>query len=82
MEEYYFEVPVSNSKVLCVGPITRRETELVLDEASFCDGFGYYLFVADAEKPNADIEIIAKLVSRDAASRLGNLLKLGNAHLA
>lgn len=78
MEEYYFQVPVTNSKVLCVGPITRDEAEAAGSDADFVDGFGYYLFIADSEQPRSPIEVLAKLASDDAVANLGNLLRIGN----
>lgn len=73
MQEYYFGVPVSNAKTLCVGPITREEANSV--DVSFCDGLGYYLYVADAGDDPASVEVLAKLASEDAAFRLSALLK-------
>lgn len=74
MEEYYSEVPVSNTKSLCVGPITAREAEQLGDDAPFCDGFGLYLYVADITKPENDVQVLAKLTSEDAAQNLSKLL--------
>ena len=75
MEDYHFEIPISNHRLLCLGPITRAEAEAVGDEAGFCDGFGHYLFVADEQEPRGDVEIVAKLVSEEAAVRLSELLR-------
>lgn len=73
MEEYYFDVPVSNSKVLCIGSITREEAEAAA--SSICDGYGYYLFVANADSPRSPIEVLAKLVSEEAARNLCDSLR-------
>ena len=73
MQEYYFGVPISNAKTLCVGPITREEANSV--DVSFCDGLGYYLYVADSGEQPATIEVLARLTSEDAAFRLSALLK-------
>ena len=75
MEEYHFEIPISNHRLLCVGPITRGEAEAANEEAEFCDGFGHYLFIADEQEPRGDVEIVAKLVSEEAAVRLSGLLR-------
>ena len=77
MEEYYFEMPITNSKVLCVGSITRTEAVVAKYDADFCDGYGYYLFFADTEEPRGDIEIVAKIVSEDAAAQFAKLLRFG-----
>ena len=72
MEEYYFDVPLSNSRSLCVGPITREEATAT--SAAFCDGLGYYLYLADAANPHA-IEVLARIASEEAALRLTAVLK-------
>ena len=43
MEEYYFGAPLSNSKTLCIGPITREEANA--SDVQMCDGLGFYLYV-------------------------------------
>lgn len=72
MEEYYLETTVANSRVLCIGPITRPEAAAA--DSLICDGFGHYLYLANATDPNQDIEILAKIVSDEAADRLGRVL--------
>lgn len=74
MEEYYSEHPVANSKLLCVGPVCQNSIESVREETGFCDGLGYYLFVADATNPREHVEVLAKLASEDAAQKLSSLL--------
>lgn len=71
-EEYYFNVQVTNSRVLCLGPITKHEA--VGADATFCDGFGHYLFLANAANPAEDIEVLARVVSEEAADRLSRVL--------
>lgn len=68
MDDYYFELPLSNARALCFGPITKKEADAIGSE--FCDGLGTYLFLANADAPREDIEIIAKIVSTEAATRL------------
>jgi hypothetical protein len=70
MEEYFAEIPVGNSSVLCVGGITRNEAERAIDNGIDVDGFGYYLFVADRTAPERPIEVLAKFVSLAAAENL------------
>ncbi len=76
MEEYYSEVSISNTKMLCVGPITNSEASLISDDAEFCNGLGYYLYVADASQPAKGIEVLAKFISPEAARNLSSLLSL------
>lgn len=68
MEEYYCDIPLTNAKVLCIGPITAREAAAV--DSEFCDGFGTYLYLADASDMRSDVEVIARVVSEEAAERL------------
>lgn len=68
MEDYFFELPLSNARTLCLGPVTRREADST--DTNFCDGFGTYLFLANADAPGEDVEVIAKVVSVEAAQHL------------
>ena len=68
MEEYYCDIPLTNAKVLCIGPITNREAVGV--DSNFCDGFGTYLYLADASDTRREVEVIARVVSEEAAERL------------
>ena len=68
MEEYYCDIPLTNAKVLCIGPITGREAAGI--DAAFCDGFGTYLYLADASDVRGEVEVIARVVSEEAAERL------------
>jgi hypothetical protein len=72
MEEYHFDAPLSNSRALCIGTVTRSEAAAT--GAGFCDGLGYYLYLADAEKPGAT-EVLARFASEEAALRMSDLLK-------
>jgi hypothetical protein len=74
MEEYYFEMPLSNSLVLCVGAITREEAAST--ETDFCDGRGHYLYLANASEPQTPIEVLGKLTSAEAAERLGRAMTI------
>jgi hypothetical protein len=66
MDELYHETALSNSRLLCVGPITREEASDA--GASFCDGFGCYLYLAYAAEPRRPISVLAKFVSPEAAA--------------
>lgn len=74
MYDYHCEIPLSNSRVLCIGPITRKEAEGV--DCPFCDGQGTYLFLANADDVTQEIDIIARIVSDDAIERLAAALRL------
>jgi hypothetical protein len=72
MEEYYFDASLSNSRAVCVGPITRDEAATT--GAEFCDGLGYYLYVTDAENPQG-VEVLARFASEEAALRMSAVLE-------
>jgi hypothetical protein len=72
MEEYYFDAPLSNSRSICVGPITQNEAAAA--GAEFCDGRGFYLYLADARDPQAT-EVLARFASEEAALRMSAMLK-------
>ena len=73
MDEYFASTPVSNATLLCVGGITRAETEAARDAGLEVDGKGYYLFLADESEPSRPIEILAHFFSEAEASRLARL---------
>lgn len=75
MEEYYFDAPLSNSRSLCVGPVTRNEAAAT--DVPFCDSLGYYLYVSDSKNPDAT-EVLARFVSEEAAQRMSAMLKCLN----
>lgn len=76
MDEYFAATPITNATVLCVGGITRAEAEAARGDGISVDGSGYYLFVADEGSPDRPIEILAKLVSDEAASKLARMFEL------
>lgn len=73
MDEYFAAIPITNATVLCVGGVTRAEAEVARDDGADIDGLGYYLFLANEASPERPIEIIAKLVSDNAAARLAKI---------
>jgi len=74
MDEYFATTPITNATLLCVGGITRAETEAAKDAGLPIDGAGYYLFLADESRPEQPIEILAKFFSESEASRIARLL--------
>jgi hypothetical protein len=67
-------IPVSNSTVLCVGGITRRETELAQESGIDVDGRGYYLFLARVSEPRRPIHLLAKFFSQVEAGLIARLI--------
>lgn len=66
MSDYYFNIPLRNSRSLCISPLTNDELSGL--GSGIGNGSGYYLYERDA----ADDEtvVLAKLVSPEAAVRL------------
>ncbi len=60
MDDRFAAIPVSNSKMLCVGGITRAETEAANGDGLDIDGRGYYLFIANERDPSEPIQILAR----------------------
>lgn len=76
MDEYFAASPLGNSRVLCVGGITRAEAAAIRDDGCAIDGQGYYLFVADESDPGKPIELLGTLLSPLHAARLADLLSI------
>ena len=74
MDEYFGTASLGNSRVLCVGGITRGETESLAEDGCQIDGKGYYLFLADEAEPHRPIEVLGTLLSPSHAARLASLL--------
>jgi hydroxymethylglutaryl-CoA reductase len=75
MDEYFAAMPMTNATKLCVGGITRSETERACDDGIGVDGRGYYLFLANEADPRQPIRILAKFVSDLEAGRFARLLE-------
>ncbi len=73
MNDYFASMPLSNKTVLCVGGITRRETNQAQDDGIDIDGNGYYLFLASVDQPKNPVRLLAKFFTQleaEAAVRL------------
>ena len=75
MSDYYFTTNITNTRTLCIGPITQRELEGVAITPKKSDARSYYLFEMDASELGAEIKILAKLVSEEAAFALSKILQ-------
>jgi len=71
MDEYFATMPVTNATVLCVGSVTRAETERAKDDGLEIDGTGYY---ANATAPREPIQLLAKFFSEFEAGRFARML--------
>ncbi|QQQ17416.1 hypothetical protein JIP62_08595 [Brevundimonas vitis] len=66
MSDYYFSMALGNRRSLCISPLTNEE--LASGEGRPGNGLGYFLY----ERDEADdgLNVLAKIVSEDAAVRL------------
>jgi hypothetical protein len=74
MADLYFSASVDNETTLCIAPLTERRIALSGQEIG--DASGYFLYATrKSEEPN-EVEVIARLVSEDAAFSLSRILGL------
>lgn len=71
MSDYYFSMALGNRRSLCISPLT--VDELSGGEGRPGNGLGYFLY----ERDDADegLNVLAKIVSEDAAVRLCEALQ-------
>lgn len=75
MYEFFASRQATNSKQICIGSLTSTEAEAAR-EFGLGDGFGYYLFVADSHNLHDPIEILARVVSEEAAHSMSAMMEL------
>lgn len=74
MSETFATIPVSNSRLLCIGGVTRAEAKEARAAGVDIDGSGFYLFLASGSDPKAPIEVLASFFSADHAERAADLI--------
>ena len=74
MSEYYFSVRLDETKTLCLAPLTSRNIEASGQEIS--DPAGYYLYQTSGDHDDPEVEIIAQIVSEEAALQLREMLRM------
>ena len=74
MSGYYLSVRIDEDHLLCVSPLTDRNIHLSGQDVE--DPSGYFLFEKRGNDDDQDVEILAHLVSEEAAFRMGQLLKM------
>lgn len=74
MTDFYFSTPLDNKRTLHLGPLTSR----VIAESGqeVVDAGGYYLFESCRDDGVPKVEIIAQVVSEDAALKLREMLSM------
>jgi hypothetical protein len=75
MNGFYLSRRLDGERVLCVAPLTDRNVALSGQEVE--DLSGYFLFEKRGREDTQAVEILAHMVSEEAALRMGELLKLG-----
>jgi hypothetical protein len=74
MAEFYFTATLDNGRTLYLAPLTSR----VIAESgqSVPDASGYFLFERDRSSRSHRVQIIAQVVSEEAALRLRDMLSM------
>lgn len=73
MEEFFAEALISEARSLCIGTITREEAANAGGVAAQ-GGEGIYLLSVDLRDRTAPPEVLARLMSEEAAAKLAKLL--------
>ncbi len=68
MGQFYFSVNIDGNRTLCLSPLTDRLISLCEQEIN--DASGYFLYERRTRGDIVDIEVIAHVLSDDAAMRL------------
>jgi hypothetical protein len=71
---YYFSKSLDNDRTLCIAPLTDRLIERSGQEIE--DVSGYFLFAHERADEIAGVEIIARVVSEEAAFALRDLFDM------
>lgn len=74
MDEIYLSVRLDEDRVLCVAPLTNRNIELSGQDVE--DRSGYFLFEKRGRDETQDVEILAHLISEEAALRMARMLNM------
>jgi hypothetical protein len=74
MDHFYYTVNLGSERMLCLAPLTERRISMSGQEIE--DPSGYFLFEQYGSGDDADIQIIAHVVSEDAALRLRAMLNM------
>lgn len=75
MSDYYFSMPVTNRRVLCISPLTNEEIGAGSEGGrAGGNGLGYYLYERDDS--DEGVTVLARIVSPDAARQLYQALRL------
>ena len=74
MAQFYFSVNIDNDRSLCIAPLTDRK--IAMSGQEIADPSGYFLFERCESDEIGGIEIIAQILSEEAAFRLRDMFKM------
>lgn len=74
MDYYYFSVDLDNGRTLCLSQLTNRR--LVMSGQDIPDASGYFLYELHGKDESAPVEIIAQVMSEEAAFRLRDMFNM------
>ena len=74
MDGHFAATKLTNTTLLCVGGITRKEAEAARSDGLDISGQGYYLFLANEEAPDEPVRLLGQIFSADHADRLSRML--------
>jgi pyruvate/2-oxoglutarate/acetoin dehydrogenase E1 component len=74
MAEFYFSVNLDNDRTLCVAPLSDRR--IALSGQDIRNRGGYFLFEQRGSEEFGRVEIIAHIVSEEAAFRLREMFNM------
>lgn len=74
MDDYYFTVPLDNDCMLCLAPLTERR--IAMSGQRVPDSSGYFLFEKRHTNDFSGVNIIAHVVSEEAAFRLREMFNM------
>ena len=74
MDGFYLSIRLDEGHTLCIAPLTNRNIALSGQEIE--DISGYFLFEKRGPEGTGDVEVIAHLLSEDAALRVGRMFNM------
>jgi hypothetical protein len=74
MDLFYYSVNIDGNRTLCLSPLTDRLISLCGQQIN--DASGYFLYERRTRGDVVDVEVIAQLLSDEAAARLRQALNM------
>ena len=77
MEDLYLSMRLDDHRVICVSPISAK-TYRDSGGQGLGGDFGYFIYEMNTDHPESGIEVIAKVVSEEAAIRIFEMISTAN----